>query len=531
MRAFAMLCVFSSGVRLGAAGPCDIFNAAGTPCVAAHSVVRALYDAYNGPLYLVEKQDSTAKEIGVLEAGGFANAADQESFCAEGGCTITRIFDQSPKGNHLEMAPAGGYVPHPDKAVRADAHKLSAGGHTVYGAYFEGGMGYRNDRTSGVATGEDPQTMYMVTSGRHYNDKCCFDYGNAETDNNDDGDGTMETVYFGTMATWSHGAGSGPWVMADIENGVYASDSGYNKNSLSMDHDFVTALVKGRPGGFALKGGDATSGDLTTFHEGNRPTGYETMRKQGAIILGIGGDNSNWAVGTFYEGAMTTGYSSDATDRAVQANIVAAGYTLTGPPTPPSPTPAPPTPSGPWQTFPDKAITCSADEYKGDQGQMASGNDCLTAAQAHPEANYAVWRNDVGANQHCHICDLSDRGASSTWQLDDMPGAVSFIHQTGPSPPPPSPSPGGNYEQVEVGTNDYCTNAPGYQDGPNGTPTDAACRARCDADDQCTYYAWWSDEGCRTWDSCPQTAPEHDGATVALWHRTGTTPTVGEILV
>ena len=61
----------------------------------------------------------------------------------------------------------------------------------------------------------------------------------------------METVYFGTMATWSHGAGSGPWVMADIENGVYASDSGYNEQSLSMDHDFVTALVKGRPGGFA----------------------------------------------------------------------------------------------------------------------------------------------------------------------------------------------------------------------------------------------------------------------------------------
>ena len=26
----------------------------------------------------------------------------------------------------------------------------------------------------------------MVTSGRHYNDGCCFDYGNAEVDNNDD---------------------------------------------------------------------------------------------------------------------------------------------------------------------------------------------------------------------------------------------------------------------------------------------------------------------------------------------------------
>ena len=50
------------------------------------------------------------------------------------------------------------------------------------------------------------------------------------------------------------------------------------------------------------------------------------MKKQGAIILGIGGDNSCSAIGTFYEGAMTASYTSDATDDAVQANIVAAGY-------------------------------------------------------------------------------------------------------------------------------------------------------------------------------------------------------------
>jgi hypothetical protein len=47
---------------------------------------------------------------------------------------------------------------------------------------------------------------------------------------------------------------------------------------------------------------------------------------QGAIILGIGGDNSNRAVGTFYEGAMTASYTSDDSDAAVHANIVAAGY-------------------------------------------------------------------------------------------------------------------------------------------------------------------------------------------------------------
>jgi hypothetical protein len=54
------------------------------------------------------------------------------------------------------------------------------------------------------------------------------------------------------------------------------------------------------------------------------------MHQQGAIDLGSGGDccatNTNLSVGTFYEGAIVAGYPSDATDNAVQANIVAAGY-------------------------------------------------------------------------------------------------------------------------------------------------------------------------------------------------------------
>ena len=50
------------------------------------------------------------------------------------------------------------------------------------------------------------------------------------------------------------------------------------------------------------------------------------MRKQGGIVLGVGGDNSPWGAGAFFEGVMVQGYSSDATDSAVQANIVSAGY-------------------------------------------------------------------------------------------------------------------------------------------------------------------------------------------------------------
>ncbi len=52
-------------------GPCDIYASGGTPCVAAHSTTRALYGAYNGPLYQVRRSsDNTTRDIGVLSAGG-----------------------------------------------------------------------------------------------------------------------------------------------------------------------------------------------------------------------------------------------------------------------------------------------------------------------------------------------------------------------------------------------------------------------------------------------------------------------------
>jgi hypothetical protein len=136
----------------------------------------------------------------------------------------------------------------------------------------------------------------------------------------------MEAVYFGTSTGWGRGSGSGPWVMADLENGLWAGANKVNNANTPLTSPFVTAMVKGGSNGFALKGGDATQGKLTTMWDGPRPNGYQPMKKQGSIILGIGGDNSDSAIGTFYEGCITIGYSTDAADDAVQANIVAARY-------------------------------------------------------------------------------------------------------------------------------------------------------------------------------------------------------------
>jgi hypothetical protein len=98
-----------------------------------------------------------------------------------------------------------------------------------------------------------------------------------------------------------------------------------------MTSTYVTAVEKNNgTGTFALKGADATTGKLTTFYSGAVPPGYNPSTKQGSIVLGSGGDccysNNTLSEGTFYEGAIVSGYPSDATDDAVQANVVSAGY-------------------------------------------------------------------------------------------------------------------------------------------------------------------------------------------------------------
>ncbi len=116
--AFGATAALVAGVLAGtspasqAAGslPCDIYQSGGTPCVAAHSTTRALYGSYNGSLYQVRRaSDNATQNIGVLSAGGYANAAAQDSFCSGTSCVITVIYDQSGRGNNLTQAPPGGF--------------------------------------------------------------------------------------------------------------------------------------------------------------------------------------------------------------------------------------------------------------------------------------------------------------------------------------------------------------------------------------------------------------------------------------
>jgi non-reducing end alpha-L-arabinofuranosidase len=306
--------------------PCDLFASA-TPCVAAISTTRALYRDYTGPLYEVTRDsDKTTHTIGLLP-DGYANANEQDSFCANSPCAITKIYDQSPNHNDLTPAPVGqngkGAGPNgSDVPARAKVLPITIAGHRAYGITVNPGTGYRNDHTRNIAIHGQPEGVYMVTSALHLNSACCFDFGNAETTNNDDDAGRMDAINI------RYGTGTPVGIAAnlDLENGLFGGLHVPNGTT------FVTDMgANDGQNTYAIYQGDAQgriqSGSLTTTGALPLNGKYKPMRKEGAIILGIGGDNSNKATGYFFEGVMTKGAPTSQSMDAVQTNIISAHYT------------------------------------------------------------------------------------------------------------------------------------------------------------------------------------------------------------
>ena len=315
-------------------GPCDIYAAASTPCVAAYSMSRVLLQGYAGPLYQVRVggdklgTGGTLKDIGSV--AGFADTAAHEAACgtSTGTCTVATLYDQSGKRNDLKVAPAGCYndgsANTPDYESDANNRSYTLGGHKVYALKTKAHEGYRNNKTTGMPTGNTDQGIYMVNDGKYFGSACCYDFGNVGTDNCNGS--VMNTLFFGT-GYWGKGSGSGPWYEADFEGGVWACGSvGSNvtcPDTPPMTMDFPFGLLKTSSGKYAIRVADAQSGTLTTTYDGAAPKQWNNM---GGIVLGIGGDNSNHSYGTFFEGAITSGRPSDATDAAILKSVQTAGF-------------------------------------------------------------------------------------------------------------------------------------------------------------------------------------------------------------
>jgi hypothetical protein len=307
-------------------------------------MVRKLSSTYTGPLYQVRKggpsvilgtggtpsylpTGGATRDIEVVS--GLADAAAQDSFCGSEGCSVSILYDQSGRGNHLTAAPAGCYVgtaSQPDYESNAKARSVSVGGRTVYALKMKAHDGYRRNATTSMPLGSASQGIYQVADGTHYTTDCCWDFGNASTTNCYGAAGEMNALYFGN-SFWGKGAGSGPWMMGDFGSGVWAGGSGAanvvnpNNPPLALPHAF--GILKISPGQYAIRVADATSGPLTTAYDGVSPASWNL---KGGIILGIGEDNSNQSLGTFFEGAITAGRPSNATDDAVLQNVQAVHY-------------------------------------------------------------------------------------------------------------------------------------------------------------------------------------------------------------
>jgi hypothetical protein len=330
-------------------GPCDVFAAGNTPCVAAYSTVRALSSSYDGPIYQVRRGapnptqntgvGGETADIGLL-ANGFADAAAQAAFCGNQSCSVSTLFDQSGRGNHITVAKrgridGGQFGDDDDFESNAVAGPLTVGGNDVFSLYMEARQGYRQTIAgNGMPRDQEPQGVYMLADGTRAGTACCWDFGNVTTDPT--AYATMNTLFLGT-AFWGRGAGAGPWFMADFEAGVWAGgsnagDPGWgalgdpapiNPANPSLRVRFALGFLKTGTT-YALRMADLESAtDLTTAYEGALP---KPMDNQGAVVLGVGGDNSNNSFGTFYEGAIVSGYPSNDIERAVLQNVQAAGY-------------------------------------------------------------------------------------------------------------------------------------------------------------------------------------------------------------
>ena len=424
--------------------PCDVYAAGGTPCEAAYSTTRALFAAYDGPLYQVQRSsDGSYLNIAPESTGGVVNSAPQVSFCSGTSCTITEIYDQTSNGNNMPISqgtacsgcssgisgpgPSGSDIGSPAMAL-----PVTVDGQQAYGALFDAqGTGYRIDDAKNVPTGSQPEGIYMMTSSNVTSNGCCFDFGSAEANDSDDGNATMNAIYYGTDCWTQNCSGPGPWVGGDLENGMYFSNTGANPSSISAETgSFVSAWEKNNgTTNFTLKYGNGQQGGLTESYSGALPSGYDPMKVQPSIELGTGGDNSIWGDGEFFEGAVTAGYPSDATENAVQAGLVAAGYSdnVTDVPTTASVVSLKAHANGDYVDSANSTTSLIADSTSNGANEtfdLLTNPDGTVSLRAHSDGDYVTAEN-AGASPL-----IANRTSIGQWETFDLinnsDGSVSF---------------------------------------------------------------------------------------------------------
>ncbi|HEX7508392.1 MAG TPA: arabinofuranosidase catalytic domain-containing protein [Polyangia bacterium] len=337
--------------------PGDIAKAAGTPMVAAHSMTRAMFDSYTGPLFkALRVSDKQEKDIGIVAATGLVDLSDLSTFCSATTCKVSTLYDQSGNGNDMWKGDTAANAPmdNGEAAKLCDLLDIEywqmSDGTKVPLALehgYEAGKSYKSpaqclrnrDKAKNMPKGASPLTQYSVFHNKYANDNCCFNYGSTGNKIHYTGPGTLSALNFSRAAFWTKGIGTGPWVMVDFEQGVYAgniakssasvptsvarSATGENPNP-TITYDIVTALMKHNGvSHWALKAANAKSGDLAVSIDlSSLPNGYSPLKQEGGLGLGEGGAGDSNGAGGFSEGAVIAAETTDATDNAIQKSIV-----------------------------------------------------------------------------------------------------------------------------------------------------------------------------------------------------------------
>ena len=289
--------------------PCDILAAAGTPCIAAHSVTRKMLSSYTGALFELQRiSDSATLEVGALPSG-MVNIAPIATFCLGTTCNFSILYDQ------MGTPSVGNNLPQASSSHQAPVSWATFSDGVVPIVSTASGQYYRN-RTSTVnmPTGSAAITAYMVVSNAS-SSTCCGTYGDMESTVADTGNGHMFALAYATgVDEGTEGTGSGPWPGVDLENGVW-------KYGATPAFSYLNILTKYATAGptSEIKSGDATTGSLSTLYNSTMP-GSDSAHWEGGLSLGEGGDGSG-APTAFLEGVITASTTTDATDNALQANI------------------------------------------------------------------------------------------------------------------------------------------------------------------------------------------------------------------
>jgi non-reducing end alpha-L-arabinofuranosidase len=331
--------------------PGDVAKAAGTLFVAAHAMTRTLIASYSGPLFrALRDSDKKEQDIGTVATTGLVDLAALSTFCSGTTCKVTTLYDQSGNGNDMWRAddPTKNQ-PGTNKPCNlmnieywqmADGTKMPIAVEYAESMWRSTSQCLRNrDKTKNMPTGSKPQTTYAIFHKKYVNGGCCFNYGNTGNAIHYTGPGTLSALNFSQITFWSKGTGSGPWVMVDWEQGVYAGNiakcgsgaaptaectsSGENPNP-TVTFDVVTTLFKhDGTKHWALKAGNAKSGTLAVMIDlPTLPKGYSPLKQEGGLGLGEGGAGDSGGNGGFSEGAIIAGETSNTTDDAFQKNIV-----------------------------------------------------------------------------------------------------------------------------------------------------------------------------------------------------------------